>query len=165
LNVTVRKERLYDFSADYRNVAYFNFLPSFANPLLNRGILLNERSFDIRRRTSTFRVDLLPGRRIVPFLVYERSSGYGQAITTFVSDANEYPVPSRINDQMNNYRGGVRLELPRVNLTIEQGGTTFKDVRGCSRAQEFGTRESRDSIPWTDAFPREPYSGIRHSGN
>jgi hypothetical protein len=131
LNVAVRKERWYDFSGDYRNIAYFNFLPSFANPQLNsvsnRGILLNERSFDIRRRTSNFRLDLLPGNWIVPYLAYERSSGFGRAITTFVSDANEYSVPSRMNDQMNNYRGGLRLERSRVSLTIEQGGTTFKD--------------------------------------
>jgi hypothetical protein len=31
LHMTARKDRLYDFSADYRNIAYFNFLPSFAN--------------------------------------------------------------------------------------------------------------------------------------
>ena len=28
------KEPVYEFSADYRNMAYFNALPSFANPLL-----------------------------------------------------------------------------------------------------------------------------------
>ena len=145
LNLAVRKERTYDFSADYRNIAYFNFLPSFANPLLNRGILVNQRSFDIRRRTSSFRLDLLPGRWIVPYLAYERSSGYGQAITTFVSDANEYPVPSRINDQMNNYRGGMRVELPRLNFTVEQGGTRFKDDQSLFEGpgvRNIGNRET-----------------------
>jgi hypothetical protein len=127
LNITARKERVYDFSADYRNIAYFNFLPSFANPLLNRGILLSERSFDIRRRTTNIRLDLLPGNWIAPYLAYERSSSFGRAITTFVSDANEYPVPSRMNDQLNNYSGGVRLNLSGLNLTLEQGGTTYKD--------------------------------------
>ena len=127
LNVRVLKQRVYDFTADYRNLAYFNALPSFANPLLSRGVLLNERSFDIRRRNSSYRLELFPANKIVPYLAYERSSGYGRAVTTFVSDANEYPVPSRMNDGMNNYRGGVRFQLPIASATVEQGGTTFKD--------------------------------------
>ena len=34
LHVDVRKAKLYDFSADYRNIAYYNNLPAFADPLL-----------------------------------------------------------------------------------------------------------------------------------
>jgi hypothetical protein len=127
LNVSVRKQRVYDFSADYRNLAYFNALPSFADPLLSRGVLLNERSFDIRRRNSSYRLEFLPANKIVPYLAYERSSGYGRGVNTFVSDANEYPVPTRLNDQMNNYHGGLRFELPNAHATVEQGGTTMKD--------------------------------------
>jgi hypothetical protein len=145
LNVSVRKERLYDFSADYRNMAYFNFLPSFADPLLSRGILLNERSFDIRRRTSSFTLDLLPGNWIVPYLAYERSSGFGRSITTFVSDANEYAVPSRNNDHMNNYRVGARFELSRLNLTLEQGGTTFKDDQSVFDGPDARNRGNRET--------------------
>src|SRR5437870_1059712 len=37
LRVNARKARLYDLNVDYRNIAYFNYLPSFANPLLDRG--------------------------------------------------------------------------------------------------------------------------------
>jgi hypothetical protein len=146
LNIAARKQRVYDFSADYRNTAYFNFLPSFGNPQLGRGVLLSQRSFDIRRRTANFRLDLLPGKWIVPYLAYERSSGSGRAITTFVSDANEYPVPSRVNDHMNNYRGGVRLELLPLHVTIEQGGTTFKDDQSVfdgPGARNLGNREAQ----------------------
>jgi hypothetical protein len=127
LHVSARKLRWYDFSADHRNIAYFNYLPSFANPLLSRGILLNERSFDIRRRTTAVQLDILPGNWFVPYVAYERSSGSGRGINTFVSDLNEYPVPTIISDGLNLYRGGVRLQLPRLNMTVEQGGTTFKD--------------------------------------
>lgn len=127
LHVNARKARLYDFNADYRNMAYFNALPSFADPLLARGILLNERSFDIRRRMSSFDLDLRPGNWIVPYLAYDRNSGNGNGITTFVTDGNEYPLPDRIRDSTSSYRGGIRLELRRFHVTLEQGGTTFKD--------------------------------------
>ena len=33
LHVNAFKQKVYDFNADYRNIAYFNNLPSFANPL------------------------------------------------------------------------------------------------------------------------------------
>jgi hypothetical protein len=127
LHVNVRKQRVYDFNADYRNIAYFNSLPSFANPLLSQGVLESQRAFDIRNRLSTFQLDLLPGNWIVPYLAYERSSGYGRGVSTFVASANEYAVPTIINYSLNNFRGGVRLELRRAHLTLEQGGTTFRD--------------------------------------
>lgn len=127
LHVDASKARLYDFSADYRNIAYFNNLPSFADPLLARGIILDERSFDIHRRSSSFELDLLPGKWFRPYVAYERSSGFGTGVTTFVGDANTYPVPNRIRDTTSVYRAGVRFELHRFHATLEQGGTTFKD--------------------------------------
>lgn len=125
--LSARKDRIYEFSADYRNIAYFNALPSFANPLLGRGVLLNERSFDIRRRYAAMQLDLRPASRIIPYIAFERSSGYGRGVTTFVAEANEYPVPNRIRDANDTYRGGIRLEFKRFHATGEVGGTVFKD--------------------------------------
>jgi hypothetical protein len=122
-----RRSGSYHFTADYRNLAYFNFLPSFANPGPVSGLSLNQRSFDIHRRYYNFELDLLPGRRIVPFLGFTRDSGFGSGITDFVASSNEYPVSSALRDSMNRYRGGVRLEFNRFHITLEQGGTTFKD--------------------------------------
>src|SRR5579871_1114261 len=50
--VDVEKNRIYRFVADYRNIAYFNFLPSYADPLLTRGVMLNENSFQTHLRTA-----------------------------------------------------------------------------------------------------------------
>lgn len=127
VHLDARKERMYEFNVDYRNIAYFNNVPSFADPLLARGIVLNERSFDIRRRFSDFQLDLLPGNWITPYLAYGRSSGSGKGVSTFVATGNEYPVPDLIRDSMNNYRAGIRFELRRFHVTLEQGGTAFRD--------------------------------------
>jgi hypothetical protein len=126
-HLDARKTKLYEFNADYRDIAYFNFLPSYADPLLARGIVLDEQSFDTRRRFANFTLDLLPGNWFIPYLSYDRDSGSGNGATTFVSDGNEYPVPNQLHDQTNLYRGGVRFELRRFHVTLEQGGTTFKD--------------------------------------
>jgi hypothetical protein len=127
IHLDAKKSKLYDFSADYRDIAYFDFLPSYADPLLSRGIVLNEQSFDTRRRLGSFQLDLLPGNWFIPYFAYDRDSGDGTGATTFVSDSNEFPVPNTLRDQTNLYRGGVRFELRRFHATLEQGGTTFKD--------------------------------------
>ena len=112
------KDGIYRFSFDYRNIAYFNFLPSYA---------LNQRASDTARRLSDFELELRPGKRIVPYLAYSRDAGSGRGITNFYSDANEYPVATLLNDKTDHFRGGVRMEFHRYHLTLEQGGTTFKD--------------------------------------
>ena len=93
-HLRAKKKKLYEFNADYRDMAYFNFLPSFADPLLARGITLNQQSFDTRRRLGDFQLDLLPGNWITPYLAYERDSSSGSGIATFVSDGNQYPAPT-----------------------------------------------------------------------
>lgn len=127
LHLDAKKSKLYDFSADYRDIAYFNFLPSYADPLLARGIVLSEQSFDTRRRFASFQLDLLPGNWFIPYFAYDRDSGSGAGATTFVTDANEFPAPNTLRDLTNLYRGGVRFELRRFHVTLEQGGTAFKD--------------------------------------
>lgn len=127
LHVDATKARRYDFRADYRDIAYFNFLPSYADPLLARGIVLNQQSFDTRRRSGSYSLDLLPGNWIIPYLAFDHNSGTGTGATVFVSDGNEYPVPNRLRDRTNLYRGGIRFELRRFHATLEQGGTAFKD--------------------------------------
>ena len=127
LHLDAKKSKLYNFSADYRDMAYFDFLPSYADPLIGRGIVLNEQSFDTRRHLGSFQLDLLPGNWFIPYFAYDRDSGSGTGATTFVSDSNEFPVPNTLRDQTSLYRGGVRFELRRFHATLEQGGTTFKD--------------------------------------
>jgi len=127
IHVDASKQGIYNFNFDYRDIAYFNLLPSFADPLLGSGIVLDEDSYFARRRMSDFQLDLFPGHRIIPYLAYGRDSGGGTGITTFESDVNEYPIADRMFDKTDNYRGGVRLEFNRFHATLEQGGTTLRD--------------------------------------
>ena len=138
LHVDAYKSHAYDFRGDYRDFAYFNFLPSFADPLLSRGITLNEQSFDTRRHLSDLSLDLLPGNWFIPYLGFERNSSFGTGATVFVSDANDYPVPTRLRDSTNLYRGGVRFEFRRMHVTLEEGGTSFKDDQSLFSSANVG---------------------------
>jgi hypothetical protein len=119
------KSKLYRFDADYRDLSYFNNLPSYADPLLTRGIILDEQSFDTRRHIGSYTLDLLPGNWFVPYLAYDRDANSGNGVMAFTQNSNEYAVPTSMNDRTNLYRGGVHFELRRFHATIEEGGTTF----------------------------------------
>ncbi len=125
--LAVERDRWYRVSADYRNIAYFNALPSYANPGLDRGMFASQRTFDMRRRMIDTELELTPGRRIVPYLGYSRDWGGGRGVTDFVADGNEWAVPNILQDKTDNYRGGVRFLFDRFQVTLEEGGSTFKD--------------------------------------
>ncbi|HVN06245.1 MAG TPA: hypothetical protein VMT86_17605 [Bryobacteraceae bacterium] len=127
VHVDASKQGIYDFNFEYRDLAYFNLLPSFADPLLGTGVVLDEDSYFARRRMSDFNLDLLPGHHVIPFLAYGRDSGEGTGISTFYSDINQYPIADHTFDKTDNYRGGVRLEFNRFHVTLEQGGTTLRE--------------------------------------
>ena len=184
LHVNASKRGIYDFNFDYRDIAYFSLLPSFADPLLGTGIVLDEDSYFAHRRMSDFQLDLFPGHRIIPYLAYGRDSGEGTGITTFESGLNAYPVADHTFDKTDNYRGGVRLEFNRFHVTLEQGGTTLRDDQQAydstvnygnytqpyfgqtldltSLAQAYGIRGS--SIYTKGLFTANPFSWLDVSG-
>ena len=134
LHVSAQKAKRYWLNADYRNIAYFNNLPSFADPLLTRGIVLNEQSFDTRHKIAGAQLDLLPGNWLVPYLAFDRNSDTGTGVNAYITGGNEYPVPVTVRNSMSSYRGGVRMDVRRLHVTLEQGGTVFKDDENVYRA-------------------------------
>ncbi len=127
LHLDARKAKLYDFAADYRDIAYFDFLPSYADPSLANGIILNQQSFDTRRRFAHFELNMLPGNWISPYAAYDTDTGSGTGVTTYVANNNRYPIPTTLRDRTDNFRGGVHFELRRFHATLEQGGTWYHD--------------------------------------
>jgi hypothetical protein len=129
LHVDASKAKVYQLNADYRDMAYFNNLPSYADPLLTRGIILDQQSFDTRRHIGSYSLELLPGNWFIPYVAYDRDANSGQGVLGFVANSNEYAVPTSMTDTTNLYRGGVRFELRRFHATLEEGGTTFSSAQ------------------------------------
>lgn len=125
-HVDATKTSIYDFRFDYRNIAYFNALPTFANPNAPGGF--DEQAYAIRRRMTNLSLDLRPGTHVIPYLAFDRNAGYGNGIGTWLQDASDvFAVPTLLRDSTNNYRGGIRFEYNKFHATLEEGGTTFKD--------------------------------------
>jgi hypothetical protein len=119
----------YRLTVDHRNMAYFNSLPSFANPNLERGILTTQSSYDIFRKFTDTELELRPATRIIPYFGFLHNSASGRGISTFVQNLNEYAVARDLDDNTQNYRAGVRLETLRWHVTLEQGWTRFEDTQ------------------------------------
>ena len=163
-HLDTEKSKLYQFSADYRDIAYFDYLPSYADPLLSRGIVLNEQSYDTHRKMASYQLDLLPGNWIIPYLAYERNSGSGMGTTAFFTDANRFAVPNKLRDSTNLYRGGVHFELHRFHATLEEGGTTYKDDQSVFQAPgstNFGNVSTRVLGKITDLTSLLAAYGVR----
>jgi hypothetical protein len=139
-HLDAKKQGLWTLSADYRNIAYFNAMPSFANPFAPKGF--NENAFDIRKRSGYVNLQFFPGKHVMPYLAFERNSDYGHGVTTWVQGSNDdFAVPTLLRNSTNNYRGGVRMEYNRWHVTLEQGGTTFKDDdQARANGVDFGDR-------------------------
>jgi hypothetical protein len=135
------RQGLWRYYGNYANIAYFNYLPSFSNPGLERNIFFNQRAYDTRVRNFESEVQLFPGRTIVPYFGYSRNGSEGTGITTLVAEQNEYPIRNLIDWRRNDLRGGVRFEFRRFHATLEQGATSFEDdQRVYSTARLNGNR-------------------------
>ncbi len=127
-HVDASKQRVYRFTFDYRSMAYFNALPTFANPFAGNGIFLDQQSFDIRKRMANFNLELRPGTHVIPYLQYSRDSDHGTGVTDFVSNSvATFPVANFTREHTDNYRGGIRFEYSKFHVTLEEGATVFKD--------------------------------------
>ncbi len=140
VHLEAKKSGVYDFNAGYRDFAYFSFLPSYADPLLSKGIVLNEQSFDTRRKIAALSLDIRPGHWWTPYVGWDHDSSSGTGETVFVTDGNNYPVPNQLRDSTDLYRAGVRFEKPHFHVTLEEGGTVFKSDQ--SLFQSAGTVNS-----------------------
>jgi len=123
LRLSAEKAGWYRLNADYRNIAYYNFLPTFATV----DFQLNQRSYDMLRRSSSFELEFRPGALVSPYAGFARDAGSGSGITPYVANGNDYPVATALRDETNLYRGGVRVNGRQYHVTLELGGATLKD--------------------------------------
>ena len=121
----------YEVSLSYRRIAYFNTIPSFANPSSALSGA-TQQWLDVDRGLFDAELILRPGTRVVPFFNFSRDSGLGPGRTTFVQDGNEYAVSSNTDTYNHTFRSGVYLRFDKWNGIIEAGGSSFRDMQRVS---------------------------------
>jgi len=125
-HVDAKKQGDYDFRLDYSNILYYSAMPAYANPFAPAGF--DQQWFNQYRKNLNLSLILRPDKRIAPYFMYDRNSGSGTGITTYPQGAEDtFPVASTLVDHTSNYRGGLRIQLRRFHMTLEEGGTTYRD--------------------------------------
>jgi len=121
---------VYEFRADYRHLNYYNFVPTWANPLLSQGYVFNQHGLDVSYRTTDLQLKFFPTHKVQPYVAYSRSTGYGPGFTTYSLTGNEFLLNQQWRYASDEYRGGVQFSLPKLNLTLEQGYRFLKNDSG-----------------------------------
>ncbi|MBI4890702.1 MAG: hypothetical protein HY821_08755 [Acidobacteria bacterium] len=147
--ITADKRGKYRYVGNYSNIAYFNNLPSFADPTYDKGIYFDQRSMDTKIRNFDNNLELFPAGRFIPYFGYTRNSSYGWGVTPLVLDYNEYALRNVIDWGMNEVRGGLRVEMKRWHVTLEEGGRFYEDNQSVySTAPVAGNRTTPYMGQW-----------------
>lgn len=138
---------LYEVRADYRHLNYYNFVPTWANPLLAKGSVpnQNQHGLDVSNRTFDLQLKFFPTHKIQPYVAYSRSTGFGPGFTTFSLTGNEFLLNQQWHYASDEYRGGVQFSLPRLALTLEQGYRFLKNDTGVT---EDGASQGNTPVPF-----------------
>jgi hypothetical protein len=126
IHASMSLKNVYSLTVDYRDINYFNFLPSWADITVGQGIYLNQQSFDMQQRSFDSELDLYPGHVVQPFFAVGHYSNNGTGISDYAVYSNEYALPYNSHYGTNDFRGGVHFALPRWHVMLEGGGTTYK---------------------------------------
>ncbi len=169
VSLRVEKRGFYRFDFGYSRIVYYNFLPTFANPLRERGEELGQHSMDAARRRSEYRLTLFPDADFRIHLAYERTAQFGSAFTTFPIGLDEFVLLDPPRTTTDDYRVGVDVRLGRLHLTVEQGVRAFKnDIHTNQPEGTINLGNNRNPANPTSANPQQIFlqtfardSGIR----
>ena len=139
-SIRIRREKVYEALFQYRTMAYFNNMPSYANPLFGQGALASQRSLDVRRQQMDLAVKWKPKARVSPFFGILRTSGDGQGVTPFVGSGDEFPVYTSFGDALTTVHGGVQLTGRSWSASLEQGHTAYRDRQELRSSGNPGNR-------------------------
>ena len=146
-HIFVEKRGIYKFLGDYRNLTYFNNLASYADPTLPRGVVLDQQSFDTKRRMGSWALELFNGRLLSPYVMYDRDSSSGRNVSVFRTDGNEFAIPELSRDATNLYRAGVHVTLRRFHVTVEQGASVFRSDQNSNVSAGSSTNPGNNLNP------------------
>lgn len=124
--VRIAKRRIY--IVDYRRsrIETYNYVPDFANPLFDDGVLVAPHGWDRARDLDTLDVVVAPERRIEGQFTWTRTRQSGLGLGTDISN-DALVFTRKLDNTANDVRGRVSLRWPRWFLALETGGRLYSD--------------------------------------
>jgi hypothetical protein len=132
------KTGLYRLRVDYRRMEFFSALPAFANPLLDRGIIPGQHTYDRTRHLLDAEVEILPYATFSPIIGYSLNRYEGPARTTYDVGGDEFRLASDLEDTEQEARIGVAFHTENISGRIVQGWRQFKETERLTLAPGEG---------------------------
>jgi hypothetical protein len=111
----------YEVNGTYLNQNYFNWIPSFDNPLFLQGSTVDQHRLDVGYRTLDVELKLFPTFWVRPVFEYARTTGFGPGLTTESFTGNEFVLGQTWHYAADDYLWGMEFAVPRVTVNLEQG--------------------------------------------
>jgi hypothetical protein len=173
------KSGMYRLRVEYRRMEFFSALPAFANPLLDRGIIPGQHTYDRDRHLLDAEVEILPNGVITPIVGYTLNRYDGPARTTYLVGTDEFRLASDLEDTEQEVRVGFGFRAGDFTGRIVQGWRQFKETERLTLApgESAGNNETpilgrpqsltdfdrvsrvRTNVPVTTAFVTGRFAG------
>src|SRR5437764_13988320 len=127
LRLDAGKADLYRLRLAFRRADAFSAVPSFA-----------QHTFDRRREMLDLDLELLPGRKIVPFVGYSINRYSGPGTTTYHVGQDEFLLLSSLKDRDRELRVGAAFNTGRVYGLVTQGWRHFSSDESLTLAPGAG---------------------------
>ncbi len=127
LRIDFGKSNLYRFTLGYRQTNAFSALPAFANPLLGRGIIPGQHTFDRERRMIDADLEIQKWSKITPFIGLSWNRYSGPGTTTYHVGQDEFALLSNLTNRDQEVRAGFGFNWASFSGQVTQGWRTFRD--------------------------------------
>jgi len=135
---------IYRVRVEYRRMEFFSALPAFANPLLDRGIIPGQHTYDRTRNLLDVDVDILPNGVLSPIVGYSLNRYEGPARTTYDVGGDEFRLASDLEDTEQEARVGFAFRAGGFSGRVVQGWRQFRETEHLKLAPGEG---SGNNIP------------------
>ncbi len=125
----------YQLNVSYRDLNYYNYISTLANPLLGTGNTFPQHNLDVNYRMADVELRLFPNHTIVPYAGYSRNSAAGPGYTTVSSTGNQFLLRSDWGYTSNELHAGVQINFSNLNLNLEQG---YRSIRNVTQLEDAG---------------------------
>lgn len=184
--IDARRADTYRLRLAYRSTDYYSALPALANPLLNRGIIPGQHTFDRERNVFDADLEILSGRTITPFVGFTYNNNSGPGLTTYSLGLDEFQLHQDLDDTDTEYRVGFGFNTKFAYGSVTQGwrdasaDETFALVEGGQSGNNSGnvlgqpitaaeftrTTHTESNTPFTNAYVTfTPLARLKVTGN
>jgi hypothetical protein len=130
----------------YRGTEAFSELPAFANPLLARGVVPGQHTYDRTRRMFDVDLDILPDAAISPFIGYTYNDSDSDGTTTYNLGQDEFLLGQDLAEQDRELRLGASFRFASVYGRVTQGWRSFDGTETLSLAVGAGAGNNPGAV-------------------